>query len=251
MELWPAIDIREGRVVRLRQGDFAVETRYGDPVSVAASLVDGGARRLHVVDLDGALAGHGVNRKDVAAVAARVGSSVKLQVGGGIRHAEDVEEVLGLGADRVVMGTTAVEETESVRALTSRWPGRVLAGLDYRFGDGGALRLAVRGWTESSGRPISEVLRELEDACVAGVVATDIGRDGTRTGPDLAGLASLLAATPLPVVASGGVSALDDLAALCLLASGGRQIAGVIVGKAILEGNMTVAEAESACCQAR
>lgn len=247
MELWPAIDILAGRAVRLLRGDFAAETSYGEPVSVAAAYVAAGARRLHVVDLDGALHGQGVNREVVAAVTASVGPGVAVQVGGGIRYAHDVDEVLGFGARRVVLGTTAVEEPDLLADLADRWPGRILAGLDYRRTAEGAEELAVRGWRESSEHRLVDVLAELEASGIAGVVVTDISRDGTGSGPDFAGLTRFLGSTELPILASGGVSGPADLAALARTRSGDRRLAGAIVGKALLSGAMTIAEAEGAC----
>ena len=237
MDLFPAIDIRGGRCVRLEQGDFARETVYGDdPVAVAKAYEAAGARWIHVVDLDAALTGEPANRDAVVAVAAA--TNVKVQAGGGVRDASLLES----GIDRVVMGTAAVEEPALVGRLAAAYKGRVAVGLDTRNGE-----VAIRGWTEASGQRILEALERFERVGVAAFVVTDIGRDGTLTGPDVEGLRQVLAATHVDVIASGGVGSLDDLRALAGLDVYGRRLAGAIVGKAISESLFTVEEALAAC----
>ena len=235
MDLYPAIDLRGGRCVRLVEGDFAQETVYGeDPVAVARSFAAAGARWIHVVDLDAARSGDPVNRPVVAAVAAAVGPDVSVQTGGGVRSMDDAEELLGAGVARVVIGTAAVEDPGLVARVAARWPGQVAVGLDHR---GGEVRL--RGWTEGAGRRVEELVPAAVAAGASVVIVTDISRDGRLTGPDVAGLTALVAETGAPVIASGGVSSLADVQALAAIAG----LAGIIAGKAIYEGRLGVAEA--------
>jgi len=230
MELYPAVDLRGGRCVRLAQGDFARETVYDDdPVAVARRLEAAGAAWIHVVDLDAARR-QGDNRAVVEAVVAAVG--IPVQVGGGVRDAS----LLDAGAARVVLGSAALDDPELVRALALAHPGRVAVGLDHRRGE-----LAARGWEEASGWSVSEVAAGFEDAGVASFVVTDIARDGMLGGPDTGGLARLAASTKVPVIASGGVGSLDDLRALA-----GTGVAGVIVGRALYVGRFTLEEALAA-----
>ena len=237
MDLYPAIDIRDGKCVRLLQGDFAQETVYGDdPVAVAKSYEAAGAPWIHVVDLDAALTGESRNRDVVVAIASAVG--VRVQAGGGVRDAS----LLEAGVERVVMGTAAVEDPALVGRLAASFPGRVAVGLDVRDGE-----VAIRGWTEASGQRILETLGRFEKVGVAAFVVTEIGRDGTLAGPDVDGLRQALAATTVDVIASGGVGSLDDLRMLAGLEEGGRRLAGAIVGRALYEGVFTVEEAIAAC----
>lgn len=245
MDLWPAIDIRGGRCVRLLQGDYAAETVFGDPLSVARSYVSAGAERLHIVDLDAARTGDPVNRDLIGTVVGEVG--VPVQVGGGVRDEAAAEALFGLGVSRVVLGTAAIEEPQLLKLLSDRWPRGVVAGLDYRWLSSGTQDLAVRGWTEASGRLLPEVLSSLSDLPLAGVVVTDISRDGTGRGPDIAGLRRVLAESGLTVISSGGVASLDDLRLLASLSEGGRRLGGAIVGKALLAGEFSIAEAAGAC----
>jgi phosphoribosylformimino-5-aminoimidazole carboxamide ribotide isomerase len=245
VQLWPAIDVRGGRCVRLMQGDFDRETAYGDPLEVAESYVEGGAERLHVVDLDAALTGVPVNRDVIGAIAGRV--AVPVQVGGGVRDEASAEMLFALGVARVVLGTAAVQQPSVLERLVQRWPHAVLAGLDYRRSDAGVPEVAVRGWTESSGLSLADVLAGLSDLPLAGVVVTDIARDGTGDGPDLAGLAAVLEHDGSPVLASGGVAGAEDLERLRALEVGGRRLEGVIVGRALLSGRLSLADALAAC----
>ncbi len=241
MELYPAIDIRGGACVRLVQGDYAREKVYGgDPVAVAKEFEADGASWIHVVDLDAARTGRPENRAVVAAIAAAV--AIPVQAGGGIRDEFSAEALLGAGVSRIVLGTAALEDPGLLRRVAQRHPHRVAVGLDARHGE-----VAVRGWTEGSGRTLTDVLNEIEDAELGAVVVTDISRDGMLGGPDLDGLAGVLAATRHPVVASGGVGTLDDLRALALVEAGGRPLARAIVGTAIHEGVFSVREAVLAC----
>jgi phosphoribosylformimino-5-aminoimidazole carboxamide ribotide isomerase len=237
MDLFPAIDLRDGRCVRLYQGDYAQETVYaGDPVAQAQAFAAEGARWVHVVDLDAARTGDPHNREVVAAIAAAV--DVPVQAGGGVRDDGAADDLLSLGVARVVVGTAALERPDWVRDLASRHPGRIAVGLDARGHD-----VAVRGWVEGSGRDVVEVARRFDGAGVAALVVTEIGRDGTLAGPALDQLADVLGATSLDVVASGGVGTLADLRGLSALEVDGRRLAGVIVGRALYEGVFRVGDA--------
>jgi phosphoribosylformimino-5-aminoimidazole carboxamide ribotide isomerase len=240
MELFPAIDLRGGRTVRLVQGDFGREIVYGaDPVDRALAFEAAGARWLHVVDLDASRTGQPHNRPLIARVAGAV--NIRVQAGGGVRSAADVEELLGAGVARVVLGTVAVSNLELVTSVTSRWPGQVAAAVDHYGGE-----VRVRGWAERSGRYLTDVVAELAGAGAAAVVVTDIARDGLMCGPDLLGYRGLLEAVDVPLIASGGVGSLDDLRRLAWLHAGSRRLAGAIVGRALYEGRFSVADALAA-----
>ncbi len=240
MDLFPAIDLRGGRCVRLTQGDFARETVYGDdPVAQARAFADAGAPWIHVVDLDGARTGDGANREVIAAIAGAVGTPI--QTGGGIRGDGDVEELLDAGVGRVVLGTAAMEDPAWARAVAGRHPGRVVLGLDAR-GD----EVAVRGWAEGSGRKLLEVAREMDDAGFAAYVVTQIEVDGVGSGPDLATYTALLQECETDVVASGGVGSATHLRELVALEEGNRMLAGVVVGKALYDGSLTIDDALAA-----
>jgi len=249
MDLYPAIDIRDGGAVRLAQGDFDRQTGYGDPVELARSFAAAGAPWLHVVDLDAARTGRPVNRPLVLALAAAV--DVPVETGGGVRTEADVDELLGGGVARVVLGTALLDDPELARRCVRRHPGRVAIGLDYRLDPDGRAEVAVRGWEEGSGRTVDELLAELSDVDLAAVIVTAIERDGMLSGPDLEGLAAVLRATPVPVIASGGVASVADIEALAGLTvgtgSGVRGLEGAITGRALVEGRLTVQEGVAAC----
>ncbi len=241
MDLYPSIDIRGGRVVRLVQGDFDQETDYGlDPIAVARDFAAQGAPWIHVVDLDAALGNGPVNRDVVAAIADAV--DVAVQTGGGQTDDSGLKD----GVRRIVLGSIAVKDPSVVDRLAAAWPGRVAVGLDARDG-----QVAVRGWTESSGQTVADLLARFTGAGVAAFVITDIGRDGLLTGPDTTGLAAALAATDVPVIASGGVASLDDLRALAALDVNGRRLEGAITGRAVYEKKFTVADAVAVTREAR
>jgi phosphoribosylformimino-5-aminoimidazole carboxamide ribotide isomerase len=253
--LYPAIDLRAGGAVRLTQGDFARETRYGDPLELAAGYLAGGATWIHVVDLNAARTGVPHEQETLARiveVAAAGGASV--QTGGGIRTEADVAAVLDLGVARVVLGTAALEEPALATRCARRWPGRVAVGLDYAVGADGVAEARGHGWEHGSGRALAELVGIWAGEPLGAVVATAIARDGMLEGPDLGGMRDLLGRTTLPVVASGGVGTLGDLQALAGLSvetngvAGLRHnLAGVIVGKALVEGRFTMEEAVAAC----
>ena len=238
MDLYPAIDLRDGRCVRLYQGDYGRETVYGDdPVAQARAFEAEGAAWIHVVDLDAARTGEPRNRPVIAAIAAAV--SVPVQTGGGVRDEAAAQALVDAGVARVVLGTAALEDPALVARLAQRMP--VAVGLDARGRD-----VAVRGWEQDSGRDLLDVARSFADVGVAALVVTEIGRDGTLEGPDLEGLAAVLAATSIDVIASGGVGSLDDLRALDRLEAGGRVLAGASVGRALYEGAFTLTDARAA-----
>ena len=245
MDLFPAIDLRGGRCVRLVEGDFDRETVYGDDaVAVAREFASAGARWIHVVDLDAAKTGDPLNRPVVASIAEAVGPAVSVQTGGGVRSLDDAAELIGAGVARVVLGTAAVENPGLVSEMAARWPGRVAVGIDHRDG-----RVRSRGWTEDAGRDVRSVVGEAVASGAAAVIVTDISRDGRLQGPDVEGLSDLLSGTGAPIIASGGVSGLDDIEALAAVrvpgAPGGsfNALSGVIVGRAIYEGRVDVREA--------
>ena len=238
MQLFPAIDLRDGKVVQLTQGDFDRERIHGDdPVAVAQSFVAAGAPWIHTVDLDAARTGEPVNRALIGAIAAAV--NVPVQAGGGVRSAEAAAALADLGVARVVMGTAAMDDPDLVATIAGRQP--VALGLDVR-----GREVAVRGWAEGSGIEWPTALRRLADAGAEAVVVTQIEVEGLMGGADTEGLAEVLAATDLDVIASGGVGTLDDLLALDAIVAGGRRLAGAIVGTAIYEGRVDVAEAVAA-----
>jgi len=252
MDLYPAIDVLDGGAVRLTQGDFDRQSDYGDPVALARHFASGGAPWLHVVDLDAARSGLPVNRSIVLAIARAV--DVPVETGGGVRTVDDVAELLEGGVARVILGTAALDDPVLVRRATDAFPGRVALGLDYRRTADGRAEVAIRGWQEGSGRTVGDLLEEVAGAGLAAVIATSIERDGMLTGPDLDGLTAVLHATDVPVIASGGVGSVTDIAALGALevTVDGRpplRLLGAITGKALVDGRMTVEEGVAACAR--
>jgi phosphoribosylformimino-5-aminoimidazole carboxamide ribotide isomerase len=237
IDLYPAIDLLGGRVVRLRQGDYSDETVYGnDPVSVAREFAAAGASWVHVVDLDAARSGDPVNRPVVAAIAAALAGVAQVQTGGGVRSLDDARELADAGVARVVMGSAAVREPSLVEAASAIVP--VAVGLDHRDGE-----VAVHGWTEGSGLRLDDAFGLFPTATV--FVVTDIGRDGMLVGPDIEGLTRSAELAGSPVIASGGVSSLADVVALARI----ENLGGIITGKAVYEGRFTVVEAIEALAQ--
>lgn len=233
VDLLPAIDIRNGRVVRLSQGERARQTVYGaDPLAVAERFVEQGATWIHVVDLDRAF-GSGDNQPTVRRIAGRLALKVRLQLGGGLRSAEMIRAALDLGIARAVIGTAAAVDSSIVLQLVAAvGASRVAVGIDARGG-----RVALRGWTETSTLTTEDLARQVVRDGAETVIYTDIGRDGMLTGPDLAG-AVALQAVGARVIVSGGVASGADIRAACQAGLG-----GVIVGKALYEGRLTIAEA--------
>ena len=238
MILFPAIDIRGGRAVRLIQGDYEQETAYDDdPVVAARRWVDGGARWLHVVDLDGARAGEPVNLEHIRRIVATV--DVPVQLGGGLRDSKKVEEAISSGAERVVLGTAAVRDPEMAEAIAAAHGGRVVASVDSRSG-----KVAAEGWTEGTDLDTTEVIAELSRRGLSRFVYTPVEVDGLMEGPDLGSLREVAEATDGAVIYSGGIGSLDDLRAVADL--GIDNVEGVIVGRALYEQRFTVAEARAA-----
>lgn len=234
--LYPAIDLQDGRAVRLRQGDFAQTTVFSDdPVAQARSFADDGATSLHVVDLDGARAGEPVHAALVASIAASFPGTVHL--GGGLRSRPAIETALATGVDRVVVGTAVISDRDLLAWAIDRLGDGLVVGLDARQG-----KVATHGWTQVSDQDALEVASGLVSLGVRRIAYTDIGRDGTLGGPNVAALRRLAEAVPeLRLIASGGISSLDDLRRLRDLGLPGLD--GVIVGRALYEGRFTVAEA--------
>jgi len=234
MIIIPAIDIRGGRCVRLRQGDFARETVFAaDPAAAARRWAEAGAAMLHVVDLDGAKDGQPANLAAVRAIAAAV--DVPVQMGGGLRTAAAAEAAFAAGVARVVLGTAAIASPELVGALAVKYPERVLIGIDVRDG-----KVAVAGWQTATKRDGAALVREMQSLGVNEFIYTDIRRDGMLGGPDLAGLRRLLATGP-KVIASGGIASLADIEQLQALAEPG--LTGAIVGRALYDGSFRLASA--------
>jgi len=235
IDLYPAIDIRDGNCVRLYQGDYDRETVYGDsPSEQAVVFAAEGAAWIHCVDLDAARSGDQTNIASIAALADKI--DVPLQVGGGVRTVEAAQRLWDVGVTRIVIGTAAIQNPELVRELAPLGP--VAVGLDAWGTD-----IAVAGWEERTGQDLFETIESFGDAGVAAFVVTEIGRDGTMEGPDVTGLQRVLETTAVPVIASGGVGSLEHLRALRGLAAGERMLEGVIAGRAIYEGAFTVAQA--------
>ncbi len=234
----PAIDLKGGRCVRLRQGRMDRATVYGDdPAAMARRWAGLGAPRIHVVDLDGAFAGRPENRGAIRAICRAV--DVPVQVGGGVRDEATAARLFADGADYVIVGTAAVEDPGLVSRLADRFPGRILVGIDARGG-----RVAVRGWAEVTDVAAEDLARRLRDAGAAGFVFTDIERDGMQTGVNLEATASFARAAGVPVIASGGVATVEDIRRLRTLEPAG--VIGVITGRALYEGTLDLAEALAA-----
>jgi phosphoribosylformimino-5-aminoimidazole carboxamide ribotide isomerase len=239
----PAIDIRGGKCVRLVQGDYARETVFGDePADMARRWMREGATALHLVDLDGAKSGRRDNEQAVSGIlravaehASRGGARPTTQLGGGIRDLGSVEFWLGAGVDRVILGTAAVREPSLVETAAKGFPGRVWVGIDARDG-----KVAVDGWTKTTAHAAADLACEMQERGAAGIVYTDIGRDGTGKGVNVEATAALADRLKIPVFASGGVHSCGDVAKL--RAVGGKGIAGVVVGRALYDGKVALAD---------
>ncbi len=235
-DLIPAIDLLGGKCVRLTQGRYDAATTYDEnPARVAAGFASHAVRWLHVVDLDGAREGRVCNRSAVEAILASAGS-MRVELGGGIRSIQAIEDALEAGVHRVVLGTVAVREPELVADAARRFPGKIAVGLDARDG-----RVAVQGWLEQSDATAVELAKRFSQVGVAAIIYTDIDRDGMLTGPNLDATAELAESVPTPVIASGGVGSLDDIARAAKLRE--RGLAGVIVGRALYTGDVDLEQA--------
>ena len=234
MIIFPAIDLKGGQCVRLAEGDMNRATVYADdPAAQAALFRAAGATHLHVVDLDGAFAGEARNEAAVRAAIVGFGGG-NVQVGGGIRTAGDANRWFGAGVARVVMGTAALDNPDLVRGLAADHPGRIVVAVDARNG-----MVATRGWADVSTLPVADLAKRFEDAGVAAVLFTDVGRDGMLKGVNVEATVALAAQTSLPVIASGGVAGIADIHALI----GQAGIEGVITGRALYDGRLDLAEA--------
>lgn len=233
----PAIDLKDGQCVRLKQGRMEDSTSYGDdPVAMAGRWVEAGARRLHLVDLNGAFEGKPVNGEAVTAIA-RAYPNLPIQIGGGIRSADTIEHYLSAGVSWVIIGTKAVKEPEFVGEMCRAFPGNIIVGLDAKDG-----YVATDGWAEVSSVKAIELAKRFANDGVSSIVYTDIARDGMMQGVNVEATAALAREGGLPVIASGGVTNLDDIEALCKVADSG--ILGAITGRAIYEGSLDVREAQ-------
>ena len=241
MDIFPAIDLLDGKCVRLYQGDYARSEVFGDnPAQMACSWLAAGANKLHLVDLDGAKAGEPVNLRAIESIIQMVERTadrpVEIQVGGGLRTEASVSQLLTLGVDRVILGTIAVEQPELVKDLCQKYPGQIVVGIDARDG-----KVATRGWLETSAVMAKDLAKQMADCGAAAIIYTDIHRDGTMAGPNLAALRELASSISIPTIASGGVSSLKDLLNLLSLEMMG--VTGAIVGRAIYTGEVNLAEA--------
>jgi phosphoribosylformimino-5-aminoimidazole carboxamide ribotide isomerase len=237
MLLIPAIDIKDGKCVRLRQGRMDAETVYSDnPLEVARRWVEAGARRLHIVDLNGAVSGKPVNA-DVIHAIVEACPEVPIQVGGGIRDEDTIQTYLDAGVSYVIIGTRAVTTPHFVSDVCLEFPGHIIVGLDARDG-----KLAIEGWSKLSHHTAVDMARRFEEDGVASIIFTDIGRDGTLGSVNIEATVKLCREITVPVIASGGVHTLDDIRALCEVADEG--IEGAITGRAIYEGTLDFAEAQ-------
>jgi len=235
MLIIPAIDLKDGRCVRLYQGDMDKETLYYEsPLDAARHWVEQGATLLHVVDLNGAVEGHPVHKTEVAAICTALDVSVEL--GGGLRSMKAIEEALATGVHRVVVGTAAYENRELLRSVCRKWPGKVIVGIDAREG-----RVALRGWQQDTSMDAVELAKRCEDDGASRIIYTDISRDGTQSGVGIEETRRLARAVKIPVIASGGVAALDDIRHLKEIEREG--VEGVIVGRALYAGTFTLGEA--------
>lgn len=238
MEILPAIDLLGGKCVRLYQGDYEQsEVYHEDPVTVARQWQAQGASRLHLVDLDGAKEGEPVNLEAIAKIVESL--NIPVQVGGGLRDRNRVKQLLDLGVSRVILGTIAVENPDLVGELCTEFPGQIVVGIDARDG-----KVATRGWLENSTVEAGELAQRMEKLGAAAIIYTDIHRDGTMQGPNLEALRQLAGELTIPVIASGGVSQVQDLLNLLSLESLG--VNGVIIGKALYTGDIQLEEAISA-----
>jgi len=239
MLLIPAIDLKDGRCVRLRQGDLQDATVFSeDPGAMAANWVEQGARRLHLVDLNGAVAGRPRNESAVREIVAAVGDRIPIQLGGGIRDLDTIERYLDGGLEWIIIGTAAVKSPGFLHDACGAFPGQVIVGLDARDG-----KVATDGWSKLTGHDVIDLACKFEDLGVEAIIYTDIGRDGMMQGVNLEATVRLARAVRIPVIASGGVSNLSDIEALCSVASEG--VEGAILGRALYEGALNLGEAQA------
>ncbi|NBD20154.1 1-(5-phosphoribosyl)-5-[(5-phosphoribosylamino)methylideneamino]imidazole-4-carboxamide isomerase [Aquabacterium fontiphilum] len=238
MLLIPAIDLKDGKCVRLKQGDMNDSTTFGeDPAAMARRWLDAGARRLHLVDLNGAFAGKPVNEAAIKAIIKEVGDEIPVQLGGGIRDLDTIERYLDDGLSYVIIGTAAVKNPGFLKDACSAFGGHIIVGLDAKDG-----KVATDGWSKLSGHEVIDLAKKFEDYGVEGIIYTDIGRDGMLTGINIDATVKLAQALTIPVIASGGLSDIKNIEALCAVEDEG--VEGVICGRAIYTGDLDFAAAQ-------
>ncbi|MDN5842305.1 MAG: 1-(5-phosphoribosyl)-5-[(5-phosphoribosylamino)methylideneamino]imidazole-4-carboxamide isomerase [Alcaligenaceae bacterium] len=239
MLLIPAIDLKDGHCVRLRQGDLDDATVFSeDPAAMATQWIDQGARRLHLVDLNGAVAGIPKNRDAIADIVAATDEDIPIQIGGGIRDLDTIEYYLDHGISYVIIGTAAVKDPGFLSDACSAFPGHIIVGLDARDG-----KVATDGWSKLTRHDVLDLARKFEDYGCEGIIYTDIGRDGMLSGVNIEATVRLAHHVRIPVIASGGVASLDDIRALCQVEADG--VEGAILGRSLYEGTLDFAEAQA------
>lgn len=239
MLLIPAIDLKDGRCVRLRQGDLDDATIFSDdPAAVATRWLEAGARRLHLVDLNGAVAGKPKNEAAIKSIISAVADDMPVQIGGGIRDLDTIERYLDAGISYVIIGTAAIKDPGFLRDACSAFPGSIIVGLDARDG-----KVATDGWSKLTRHDVYDIARKFEDYGCEAIIYTDIGRDGMLSGVNIEATVKLAQHVSIPIIASGGVTNLDDIKALCAVE--GEGVEGAILGRSLYEGTLDFAEAQS------
>jgi len=245
MLIIPAIDLKDGHCVRLKQGDMKTATVFSDdPAAMAKHWAAQGARRLHVVDLNGAAAGRPKNEKSIRAIVKAAGDDLPVQLGGGIRDLDTIETYLDAGVTYIVIGTAAVKNPGFLSDACYAFPGHIVAGLDARDG-----KVAVEGWSKMTGHDVIDLAKKYEEYGVEALIYTDIGRDGMMGGVNIEATLKLAQAIKIPVIASGGLNSLDDVAALCAQL-GPEGVIGAIAGRALYEGKLDLKKAQAAADKA-
>ncbi len=245
MLIIPAIDLKDGRCVRLKQGDMGTATVFGeDPVAMATHWAAQGARRLHIVDLNGAVAGRPKNEKVIREMIKAVGDAMPIQLGGGIRDLDTIESYIDAGVAYVVIGTAAVKNPGFLSDASYAFPGRIIAGLDAKDG-----KVAVEGWSKMTGHDVVDLAKKYEDYGIEALIYTDIGRDGMMTGINIEATLKLAQAIKTPLIASGGLNSLEDVTTVCrtLMPEG---VIGAITGRALYEGTIDFKRAQAAADKA-
>ena len=237
MLLIPAIDLKDGQCVRLKQGDMDQSTIFGDPAEMARRWLDAGARRLHLVDLNGAFAGQPKNLAAIKAILKEVDGEIPVQLGGGIRDLDTIERYVDLGMDYIIIGTAAVKNTGFLQDACSAFGGHIIVGLDAKDS-----KVAIDGWSKLTGQDVIPTAKRFEDWGVESIIYTDIGRDGMLSGINIEATVKLSQAVRIPIIASGGLAGMADIEALCAVQDEG--IEGVICGRAIYSGDLDFAAAQ-------